>query len=176
MKLPRRHYSRLPGSRHTYGQLYEDGGRRVTCTDGTLRGAFVLILISNELTRQREDWGAGVRTRLVGGRSGVELDVGRREERRLLTNAYTRHVCFRRPYTSDVCLCWLMNWGHGVRWLHDSVASAGSYGRGRAWSCQGSFAKLTAVKDLLHAIDAWTSTESLQFFRFSDSLSRSQLF
>jgi len=72
MKLPRRHHSRLPGSRHTFGQLYEDGGRRVTCTDGTLRGAYVLIFTSNELTRLRED--------TEGSWSAYE--VGRREERR----------------------------------------------------------------------------------------------
>jgi hypothetical protein len=72
MKLPRRHYSRLPGSRHTFGQLYEDGGRRVTCTDGTLRGAYVLIFTSNELTRLRED--------TEGSWSAYE--VGRREDRR----------------------------------------------------------------------------------------------
>ena len=56
--------------------LYEDGGRRVTCTDGTLRGAYVLIFTSNELTRQLED--------TEGSWSAYE--VGRREERRRATN------------------------------------------------------------------------------------------
>ena len=66
----------IAGSRHTFGQLYEDGGRRVTCTDGTPRGAFVLTFTSNELTRQREDTEG----------SGSAYEVGRREERRGATN------------------------------------------------------------------------------------------
>ena len=65
-----------------------------------------------------------------------------------------------------------------MRWLHDSVASAGSDGRGRAWSYQGSFEKSTVAASGESAPRHRCLDIDREFavFRFSDLLSRSQLF